>query len=138
MIVEELLRRGANPLRATVNGTTALLQAAQHFGHLDVFQVLLKCRHAGGRAGGGWPLIEMANSNHTTPLMLAAQEGHIEIVRALLRHGASVNRRNRVQMSALMLASQRGHTDVCRALVYRNVCAIQRGLALVSSKFDAV
>lgn len=110
-IVEELLRRGANPLRTTVNGTTAVLQAA-HFGHLDVLHLLLKA--------GGPALVEMANSNHTTPLMRAAQEGHVLIVQALLDRGASVNRRNRVQMTALMLASQRGHAEVCQALVNKN------------------
>ena len=109
VVIKELLRRGSDPSHASANGTTAVLQAS-HFGHLHCLQILLQTPQ-------GSALVETANYNHTTPLMRAAQEGHLPVVQILLKYGASVNRRNRVQMSALMLASQRGHADVCRALV---------------------
>jgi uncharacterized protein len=107
-VVQALLRRGASASATTVTGTTAVLQAA-HFGHVDVMHALVQA--AGAR------LIEIANYNHTTPLMRAAQEGHSRVIQYLLSRGALVNRRNRLQMTALMLASQRGHADICRMLI---------------------
>jgi len=107
-IVEKLLQLGANPAGISSNGTTPVLQACHH-GHGAVLGLLLK--------NGGWRLMDVANFNATTPLMRAAQEGHLEIVRDLLALGASVNRRNRVEMTALMLASQRGHHRICQLLI---------------------
>jgi ankyrin repeat protein len=108
VVVQDLLSRGASPSATSVNGTTAVLQAS-HFGNLEILETLL---HAGGTR-----LMELANYNHTTPLMRAAQEGHVACVRLLLKIGALVNRRNRVQMTALMLASQRGHSKICQLLI---------------------
>lgn len=107
-LVKELLERGASPAATTCTGISAVLQAA-HFGHDEVLKVLLQ-------AGSSF-LIEIANYNHTTPLMRAAQEGHVKCVQLLLESGAHVNRRNRAHLTALMLASQRGHADVCQVLI---------------------
>jgi len=53
----------------------------------------------------------------TTALMRAAQEGHQQVVEALLGHGADVNKRNHERMNALMLASQRGHDTIVEMLI---------------------
>ena len=119
-VLRALLRHGADPAVTSVNGTSALLQAA-HFGHTDCLSVLLQC--ASGRA-----LTEVANNNGTTPLMRAAQEGHAEAVRLILLHHHRnshnnnnntnhVNRQNAAHMTALMLASQRGHAGICQQLL---------------------
>lgn len=53
----------------------------------------------------------------TTALMRAAQEGHQEVVEALLGQSADVNKRNHERMNALMLASQRGHDAIVKMLI---------------------
>ena len=53
----------------------------------------------------------------TTALMRAAQEGHQEVVEALLNCNADVNKRNHERMNALMLASQRGHDMIVKILI---------------------
>jgi ankyrin repeat protein len=110
-ICKALLERGANVQHVvTASGTTAVLQAA-HFGHLEVLRVFL-FEHHSRRS-----LLELANFNHTTPLMRASQEGHIHVVEYLVQRGALLNRKNRERMTALMLASQRGHSRICHYLV---------------------
>ncbi|RNA26208.1 ankyrin repeat domain-containing, partial [Brachionus plicatilis] len=69
--------------------------------------------------------------NASTPLMEAAQEGHLELVQLLIKAGADVNKfytalitngQNTTQNitsceSALSLACENGHTDVAAALI---------------------
>ena len=117
-LVRDLLTRGAVPSHASANGATPVLQAS-HFGCLECLELLLDSCYGQQQQQKGKSLIEIANYNHTTPLMRAAQEGHVRVVKLLLDRGAAVNRRNRVQMTALMLASQRGHAAVCQVLIDR-------------------
>ena len=49
--------------------------------------------------------------------MRAAQEGHVQVVAALLNAGGDVNKRNHERMNALMLASQRGHDGIVSLLI---------------------
>lgn len=145
-VVRELLRKGADRTAVSNNGTTAVLQAA-HFGHATILHLLLRAggtatattttttsddndddegnHHRDFHSATSHPplssssnnIVEQANDNHTTPLMRASQEGHVEAVQLLVQAGASVNRRNMVQMTSLMLASQRGHANVCQTLL---------------------
>jgi hypothetical protein len=62
-------------------------------------------------------LIEASNENDTSPLMRAAQEGHVSVVKLLLKHGADGDRRNKFGLTPLMFAAQSGHVDVCRYLI---------------------
>lgn len=108
-MIRLLESRGAFESHVTLSGSTAVLQAA-HFGHLSVVQHLLRKNHQ---------LLEQANYHHTTPLMRASQEGHLQIVQFLCDMGATVNRKNLQAMTALMLASQRGNAKICRYLIQR-------------------
>ena len=51
-----------------------------------------------------------------TPLMLAAENGALESVKALLEHGADANMRDPKGYTALMLAAQNGHARCTKAL----------------------
>lgn len=106
-LVEKLESWGANESHVTLNGSTAALQAA-HFGRLPVLRFLLKKNRQ---------LLELANYHHTTCLMRASQEGHLDVVKFLCEMGALINRKNMQAMTALMLASQRGNAKVCEYLI---------------------
>lgn len=54
-----------------------------------------------------------------TPLHLAAKEGHIETVKALLEHGAQVNAQNLYGWTPLHVAAVRNYTDITRLLLDR-------------------
>ena len=65
---------------------------------------------------------ELGTVNETTqcgftPLFVAAQNGHLEVVRALVTElGANVNQVNQGS-TPLRIATERGHVEVVRALV---------------------
>ncbi len=102
-----LEEKGANESHVTLSGSTAALQAA-HFGRLPILRhLLMKNRQ----------LLELANYHHTTPLMRASQEDHLDVVKFLCEMGATVNRKNMQAMTALMLAAQRGNAKVCEYLI---------------------
>jgi hypothetical protein len=91
-VVRKLLLHGVDPLSASTNGTTAMLQA-DHFGHVTVMEDLLRAASCSRFPLQLQSLIEeQANSNLTTPLMRASQKGHMETVQLLLQAGANVNR----------------------------------------------
>jgi ankyrin repeat protein len=53
-----------------------------------------------------------------TPLMLAADEGHSDIVRYLILQEAEIDAKNNNDNTALILASANGHTETVRALLH--------------------
>ena len=118
--------------RVANNGSTSLMQAAQH-GHTETSaDVNAKNKY-------GWtPLMLAANFGNTetvqallakgaevnakannggTALMAAARQGHTEIVEALLAKGAEVNAKDYLGMTPLMRAAEEGHTKIVKALV---------------------
>jgi hypothetical protein len=52
-----------------------------------------------------------------TPLMIASQQGHLDIARLLIQSGAAVDSRDGSGWTPLMLASFHGHLDVISLLL---------------------
>lgn len=103
--VELLLAKGAEVNRPN---WTALHYAAAS-GSNEILQILLN-------KGAD---INAASPNKTTPLMMAAGEGHIMAVKILLDSGADLVRKNDLGMSALDFAQKSGHRDIAEGLTYR-------------------
>lgn len=105
----DLLRGGADGAAASSDGWTALHGAAEHGLHrLAEFLLLL---------GEPRPAVDVATSDGTTPLMVAAFRGRLAVVRLLLQHGAAVNKRDGTGLTALMAAASQGDTDMVRHLL---------------------
>ncbi|XP_071177539.1 kinase D-interacting substrate of 220 kDa-like [Mytilus edulis] len=51
------------------------------------------------------------------PLLLASQEGHVDVVNELLQHSADVNKCDNNGVSSLYSAGQKGHVDVVKELI---------------------
>ncbi len=65
-------------------------------------------------------------SNGATPLYIAAQNGHLEVVNALIAAGAAVDQACHDDWTTpLFIASQHGHTDVVKALIAANAALNQ-------------
>jgi ankyrin repeat protein len=61
--------------------------------------------------------VNKATDDGTTPLFMASQHGHCDVVEALLRGGADVNKAKNDGTTPLFMASQNGHCDVVEALL---------------------
>jgi ankyrin repeat protein len=61
--------------------------------------------------------VNALDDDWNTPLMLAAREGHDEVVQALIIAKANINARNRQGKTALALAADGGHDETVRVLV---------------------
>ena len=57
------------------------------------------------------------NKHHATALMWAAHEGHPDIVRLLIEHGAEINKRKATSETALWFAAQKGQLEAMKVLV---------------------
>lgn len=83
-------------------------------GYLD--EVVLFCRC---NAPLDEEKLDLHSCQRSTPLMLAAMNGHGEVVKYLAAQGANVNAIDRVGRSALHYAAKYGRTDACAHLVRR-------------------
>ncbi|TRY57576.1 hypothetical protein DNTS_023504 [Danionella cerebrum] len=103
-MVALLLAQGANINAQTEETQETALTLACCGGFLEVADFLIK-------TGGD---IELGCS---TPLMEAAQEGHLELVKYLLAAGANVHATTATGDTALTYACENGHTDVADVLL---------------------
>ncbi|VDD95634.1 unnamed protein product [Enterobius vermicularis] len=67
--------------------------------------------------------INATDSDAKTLLMLASENGHINLVRFLVEKNADVNTENSNEETPLTLASENGHIDVVRYLLKRGANA---------------
>jgi ankyrin repeat protein len=61
--------------------------------------------------------INKAQNDGCTPLHMASQQGHVDVVRVLLEQGADINKAKNNGCTPLFMASQDGHVDVVRVLL---------------------
>jgi ankyrin repeat protein len=61
-------------------------------------------------------MVNAKNDSNWTPLHMASQEGHLDVVGLLLDRGGDVNIQNEVGETALHLAVYYGHLDVVKVL----------------------
>ncbi|CAM9629768.1 unnamed protein product [Choristocarpus tenellus] len=124
-VVRELLMAGEDPRVKTKEGYTPMFIAA-HCGHVSVVRELL-ARGVDGevktlvvrKLGGSecdqvvWPPIDSI-----TPVYIAAECGHAEIVRELVVKQADAHRlRTDAGLSPLCIAASKGHIEVVRTLL---------------------
>ena len=153
-----LLERGANIEEVNDEGYTPLMEAARE-GHEEMVALLLSqgadinaqteetqetaltLACCGGflevadfliKAGAD---LELGAS---TPLMEAAQEGHLDLVKYLLENGALVNAQTGTGDTALTYACENGHTDVADLLLQYNAELVRRLELQRSVRGDAV
>ncbi|XP_058470993.1 kinase D-interacting substrate of 220 kDa B isoform X3 [Solea solea] len=64
--------------------------------------------------------VDSRSDNGQTPLMVAAEQGNLEIVQELIRRGANVNLDDSDCWTALISAAKEGHIEVVRELLENN------------------
>ena len=113
-IVEFLVSRGAEVDRVNDNGESSLYIACRE-GHVEVVNMLLK----GGE--GGTANVELQTSKLRTPIMPALMNGHIDVVRLLLDHGASVDLHDLAGNTVWHDCAGAGRVDALRLLLERGL-----------------
>lgn len=103
--VEDLLAKGAQVNRP---GWTALHYASS-IGNNEIVGMLLEKS----------AYIDAESPNRTTPLMMAALNGHIMTVKLLLDEGADATLKNEHGMNAIDIAKMQGHQDIAEGLTFR-------------------
>jgi len=116
----------------------ALLPAAEADSNADRGEALRQAALAGDLAqlrallDGGTPVDTKPPRHGQTPLLFAAQRGHVDIVKLLLDRGADVNARESFFLSTpLTAALDDGHRALARMLLERG--AKDAGDALISA-----
>jgi ankyrin repeat protein len=94
-VVDLLIEKGAD-FRARNSGGFTALHAAAYVGDVDTASKLL---------GKGANVNDQENKAEVTPLSVAAEEGHVEMARVLVEHGAD-----------LEAVERNGYTPLSRAL----------------------
>lgn len=120
-VVEALLQGGADPNCRMPRGQTPLFEAS-FAGHTDIVKLLLSAR-----AHPALP-VSCPDGGTGVALDVAAQSGHSETVRELLRLGLAVCGGGDRGESALRLAAQNRHLGVMRMLTDAGV--VDTGIAL--------
>jgi ankyrin repeat protein len=105
-VVAYLLEQSATVDMKDINGRTALLYASSG-PYPETVGLLLR---------NGADVNVQGKTEGFTPLMMAAAEGNIEVVRVLLLNGATVGTVDRDGDTASKFARENGHADVLKLL----------------------
>ena len=107
--VEKILKRPQDPDLLASDGTTALYQASLH-GRADVVRLLLE-------AGADKELGRKDAESARTPLRVACERGHTEVLRLLLQARANWNATDEHGRSPLWVACRECHTEAACLLL---------------------
>jgi len=77
-------------------------------GDVNTAKILVKCTNDN---------CSIDDATSSTPLILAADNAHVDVVRVLLEGGVNAERDNNFQWTALHYAAYYGYLDVCRLLL---------------------
>jgi ankyrin repeat protein len=114
---ELLIEHGATLYHVDEKHVSTLLQAS-HRGLSTVVAALLRQYAADVAAGKAKEnYLNEASSEGITPLIAAASEGHVEVVKSLIAAGVNVEVKDADQTTALMAASARGHRAIVQELL---------------------
>ena len=113
-LVEELLAAGANPNAALLTGETVLMTCART-GIVDAVSALLA-------RGADVEAVEARETfQEQTALMWAAAEGHAEVTRVLIEHGADIRARSTNGFTPLLFAARKGDLETTQVLLSTGV-----------------
>lgn len=104
-----LLDRGANPNIANAINATPLYCASLH-GEVEAVRLLLQPKYKAN-------LNTVCTFSSSTPLTVAATQGHLNIVEMLLKAGADVTCGHEVCKTALLGAGSMGHKEIVNKLM---------------------
>jgi len=82
------------------------------YGYYDEVQLFCRCN-----APFNEEKLDVHSSQRSTPLMLAAMNGHSNVVKLLASCGTNINAIDRMGRSAIHYAAKNGHTDTCAQLI---------------------
>jgi hypothetical protein len=90
----------------------SLLHSLCHKGRLDLVTYLVETRQA---------KVNLKDSLGWTPLLYAAENGHVEICEYLIAHGGDIHSRNNYGDNALFKAALNGHLKCCQFLINQGI-----------------
>lgn len=108
-LVMKIFDKSGDLILLRTNGGTTPFGASVHHNELKTAEYLLK--------NGAGELLETTSFEKTTPLLVAAQEGYLEMLHLLLAYGADPHALSNNDQSALHLASSRGSSEVVEVLL---------------------
>lgn len=108
-IVQALLAAGVDPFAKATDTEWSALHMTAACGAKDVAALLIPLYQPAH--------LEMGDRDGSTPLHIAAQEGHVSVCEQLLAAGAQLDALNRQKRTPLMLASLWAKPDAVRCLL---------------------
>lgn len=111
--IQLLIQMGANPRAKCNRGFDVVLQAACN-NKIDVLEYIIE-----NQLG----TLDTKTTEGATPLLIAAAEGNLEIMKWLIKHGSSCDERNQYGSNAFLVAGSYGQLEVMK-FALENGCSI--------------